>query len=89
MRSYPILMEKLLETKTPTVQTFSKSMEKCARTPRLHKEPIFGRAINMQSRRPTENVFTFWSLRMGVIEKEKMRSNPLIREGQQSNKYAI
>ena len=28
--------------------------EKCGRTPRPHKEPIFGRAINMHSRRPTE-----------------------------------
>ena len=31
--------------------------KKCARTPRLHKEPIFGRAINMQSRTPTEQCF--------------------------------
>ena len=53
----PILMERLVETKTPTVPTFIKSKENCAGTPRLHKEPIFGRAINMQSRRPTEQCF--------------------------------
>ena len=42
--------------------------KKCAHTPRLHKEPIFGRAIKMQSRTPAEQCFTFWSLHMGVIE---------------------
>ena len=52
----PILMERLLETKNEFIP-YTIGDEKCARTPRLHKGPIFGRAINMHSRGPTEQCF--------------------------------
>ena len=39
--------------------------------PRLHKEPIFGRAINMHSRGSTEQCFCVLEPSHGCLYKEK------------------
>ena len=66
------------------------NIEKCAGTQRLRKLPIFGRAINMQSRRPTEQCFYIWKPLHGCLHKvKKVHRYPLIRKDQQSNKYAF
>ena len=53
--------------------------KECARTPRLHKEPIFGRAINMHSRGSTEQRFYVMEPSHWYLHKvKKVRSYHLI-----------
>ena len=52
-----------------SVLSMSRCLHNALVPPRLHKEPIFERAINMHSRGSIEQCFAFWSLCMGVSKK--------------------
>ena len=56
----------------------------------LQKCAIFNEAINMHFRGPMEQHFYIWEPHRGCLNKvKKVRWYPLIREGQQSHKYAF
>ena len=61
--------------KTPTVQTFIESKEKCAGIPSLERA---SKAINMQSRRPTEQCFYVLELAWVSLKGKKCKKMPKV-----------